>query len=48
MMDNLGAHKGERVRELIEGRGCELLYLPHYSPDLKWDEKGQMAPRRLR
>jgi transposase len=28
VMDNLSAHKGERVRELIEGRGCELLYLP--------------------
>jgi transposase len=34
VMDNLSAHKGERVRELIEGRGCELLYLPSYSPDL--------------
>jgi transposase len=22
------------VRELVEGRGCELLYLPPYSPDL--------------
>ncbi len=33
-MENLSAHKGERVRELIEGRGCELLYLPSYSPDL--------------
>jgi len=27
-------HKGKRVRELIIGRGCELLYLPSYSPDL--------------
>ena len=34
VMDNLSAHKGERVKELIEGRGCELLYLPPYSPDL--------------
>ena len=34
VMDNLPAHKGERVRELIEGRGCELVYLPPYSPDL--------------
>ena len=34
IMDNLGAHKGKRVRELIEERGCELLYLPPYSPDL--------------
>lgn len=33
VMDNLSAHKGERVRELIEGRGCELLFLPSYSPD---------------
>lgn len=33
IMDNLSAHKGERVRGLIEGAGCELLYLPPYSPD---------------
>ena len=34
VMDNLSAHKGERVRKLIEDRRCELLYLPPYSPDL--------------
>jgi transposase len=34
VMDNLSSHKGQRVRELIEDRGCELLYLPSYSPDL--------------
>ena len=33
VMDNLSSHKGGRVRELIEARGCELLYLPPYSPD---------------
>src|SRR3712207_2677206 len=33
VMDNLPAHKGGRVKEIIEGRGCELLYLPPYSPD---------------
>jgi transposase len=33
VMDNLGAHRPKRVRELIEQRGCELLYLPSYSPD---------------
>ena len=32
-MDNLGAHRPKRVRELIEGQCCELLYLPAYSPD---------------
>ncbi len=34
VMDNLGAYRPKRVRELIEARGCELLYLPPYSPDL--------------
>ena len=34
VMDNLSAHKGGRVRELVEGAGCELLYLPPYSPDM--------------
>jgi transposase len=33
VMDNLSAHKGGRVKEIIEGRGCELAYLPPYSPD---------------
>jgi transposase len=33
VMDNLTAHKGERIRELIEGQGCELAYLPPYSPE---------------
>ena len=33
IMDNLSAHKGARVRHLIEGRGCQLLFLPAYSPD---------------
>ncbi len=34
VMDNLSAHKGERVRQLIEDRGCQLWFLPSYSPDL--------------
>ena len=34
IIDNLlSAHKGERIRELVESAGCELLYLPPYSPD---------------
>ena len=39
IMDNLTAHKGERVKELIEERGCELLYLPPYSPDFNLIEE---------
>ena len=34
VLDNLGAHKEDKVRKLIEERGCEVLYLPPYSPDL--------------
>ena len=34
LLDNLGAHKTQRVRELIEARGCELWFLPAYSPEL--------------
>ena len=33
VMDNLSAHKGGRVREILEGEGCELIYLAPYSPD---------------
>jgi transposase len=34
VMDNLGAHKVQGVREAIEARGARLRYLPPYSPDL--------------
>lgn len=33
VMDNLGAHRPRRIRELIEQQNRELLYLPAYSPD---------------
>jgi len=33
VMDNLPAHKAEGVRLAIEQAGCELRYLPPYSPD---------------
>jgi transposase len=34
VMDNLPAHKGEKVRQIIAAAGAELRYLPAYSPDL--------------
>jgi transposase len=34
VMDNLAAYKAQRIKDLIEERGCELLYLSPYSPDL--------------
>jgi transposase len=33
VMDNLSVHKGKWVRQLIEERGCQLWFLPPYSPD---------------
>jgi transposase len=32
-MDNLGSHKSDKVRQLIEAAGAQLRYLPPYSPD---------------
>jgi len=34
ILDNATFHKSEKIRELIESAGCELEYLPAYSPDL--------------
>jgi transposase len=39
VMDNLGAHKVDGVRELIEHTGASLCYLPPYSPDFNPIEK---------
>jgi transposase len=33
VMDNLPVHKSARVRHLLEGQGCQLLFLPASSPD---------------
>lgn len=33
VLDNPGARQPDRVRELIEARGCTLVFLPSYSPD---------------
>ena len=40
VMDNLSAHKVAGVKEAIEARGAELLYLPPYSPDFNPIESG--------
>jgi transposase len=34
IMDNLGSHKGNVVRQLIRSTGAKLFFLPKYSPDL--------------
>ena len=43
IMDKMGAHRAKRIRELIEGGGCELLYLPAYSADYNPIEEALLA-----
>jgi transposase len=33
IMDNLAAHKGKKIEDLIQAKGCQLRFLPGYSPD---------------
>jgi transposase len=33
VLDNLSAHKAARIRQALEARHCQLLFLPPYSPD---------------
>lgn len=33
IMDNARIHHNESIRDLIEGRGYHIMYLPPYSPD---------------
>ncbi len=34
VVDNVGAHKPERMHQLVHAAGCELVFLPASSPDL--------------
>lgn len=34
VIDNASFHKGQSIEELVKKAGCELWYLPPYSPDL--------------
>ncbi len=51
VMDNLLAHKGPRVEQLIQAASAELRYLPAYSPDMNPIEKAysklEAFPRKI-
>ena len=34
VMDNISFHKTQKIKNLIESVGCNILFLPTYSPDL--------------
>jgi transposase len=47
VMDNLHVHKSLRVRELIEGAGASVLFLPSYSPDFSPIEQALSKSKNL-
>jgi transposase len=51
VLDNLSVHKSANARALIEAAGCQLIFLPTYSPDLNPIEpafaKTKQALRRV-
>ena len=46
-VDNVGAHKPDRIRALIEAAGCQLIFLPAYSPDLSPVEEANSLIKTL-
>jgi transposase len=47
VMDNLSAHTGPKVRQAIAAKGCQLLFLPSYSPDLSPIEEAFSKRKRV-
>ena len=47
VIDNLGSHKGSRVRKLLRAAGIKLFFLPPYSPDLNPIEQMFSKLKRL-
>ena len=39
VIDNASFHKGGRIEELVKEAGCEVWYLPPYSPDMNQIER---------
>ena len=48
ILDNLGSHKGQAVRQAIRAAGAHRLFLPPYSPDLNPCMDGSCVARALR
>jgi transposase len=50
VMDNAPFHNSGKIKEIIAEAGCELLFLPTYSPDLNpiehWWQKVKTAIRK--
>ena len=47
VLDGLGAHRTEKVRDLIEERGADLVFLPSYSRDMRPTEEALSKIKQL-
>jgi transposase len=47
VVDNVGAHQPDRIRELVTAAGCALVFLPAYSPDLSPIEEANSLIKTL-
>lgn len=49
VIDNATFHKGGQIEQLVEAAGCEIWYLPPYSPDLnKIEQSWSWLKSRIR
>jgi transposase len=47
VLDGLGAHRPKKIRELVEARGADLVFLPSYSPELNPIEEAFSKVKQL-
>lgn len=47
VLDNLGSHKANRIRQLVRKAGSKVFFLPSYSPDLNPIEQVFSKLKRL-
>ena len=47
VVDNVGAHKPDRIRALLEAAGCLRVFLPAYSPDFSPVEEANSLLKTL-
>jgi transposase len=47
VLDKLGAHRTQKVRELVERQGADLVFLPSYSPDFNPIEEALSKKKQL-
>jgi transposase len=47
VLDGVGAHRTDKVSELVEGRGADVVFLPSYSPEMNPIEEAFSKVKQL-